>query len=102
MNAKLTALTGRVVARAQLLVTYITDGASGVERGALGVNWSAHPREFGEKVSQPFERVRNSAMSHTLVEITSEYIAIGDIMDDGFHGTLMGKIDLKDLPSSLN
>ncbi|MEQ9376988.1 MAG: RNA polymerase sigma factor [Imperialibacter sp.] len=37
-----------------------------------------------------------------LIEITDDYVAVGDIMPDGFHGTLMGKIDLMDLPKSLN
>jgi len=27
-----------------------------------------------------------------LLEITSYYIAVGDIMDDGFHGTLIDKV----------
>ncbi|WP_416864276.1 MAG: hypothetical protein ACMVP2_16680 [Imperialibacter sp.] len=31
-------------------------------------------------------------MSHTLVEITSDYIAVGDIMDDALHRTLIGKV----------
>ncbi|CAD5283130.1 hypothetical protein IMPR6_50087 [Imperialibacter sp. EC-SDR9] len=71
VNAKLTAMAGGVVAQVQLLVTYITDGTPWVERGELDVKWSAHSREFGGEVSQPIERVRNSAMSHTQVEITS-------------------------------
>lgn len=63
----------------------------------LAMNQRLIPRHLQEKYQQMMVEYNIAPCSNRMVEITRQYIAIGDITNDGFKGTISGRVDIDDL-----